>query len=179
MIELCDKQNQVIVNYVSEFQNSGYGIQKIKRVFLNIKNKINYDPDLETQNASETLVMGYGNNLDKNVLLYTILESMCFKCRLIRLMVRSDCPAFKRNQREFPWYFISVEFLDTVVNLDCSFDKFYMMAFNIISKNNNIDYGPEDYFVEDRRLFRVIKRDIIIDCEENYVNGKLAMANGF
>jgi transglutaminase-like putative cysteine protease len=73
--DFCDFDHDTIINYISSQTKGLHGMEKINRIFLDVKNNMYYDGRTPMQKASETLVMGRGNNVDKTILLYTLLRA--------------------------------------------------------------------------------------------------------
>lgn len=162
MIRYCDINHEVIVNYLSNLPKEVYGLNKISNIFLNVKNNIIYDEDEEIQNASETLVMGYGNNLNKSILLYTLLEGAGFKCDLVKIKVKSSLRAFKDMGQIFPWYYVKLDFVNGDICLDATFNKIFMRAWNIKNRSKHMNYSIEFYYVGDEKLFNIVGKEELV-----------------
>ncbi|MGY0374462.1 hypothetical protein [Clostridium sp. JNZ J1-5] len=165
--ELCDGEHTVVTNYLNNFNDGAYGINKINMIFKIIKNSIYYDPYCPTQEASETLMEGRGNNLDKNILLYTILKESGFKAKLMYAHVEDNTRhLIARECKIIPWFYVKVDFFGKIITLDCSFEREYMRAAHIHEFQKNHEEYIGKYYVDNKRLFNIIKT-FEVDMEEN------------
>lgn len=154
--DYCDSYNERIINYINNFYKNLCGNKKIKRIFIDIKNSICYDPFSCEQKASQTLVMSRGNNFDKNILLYTIYKMNDFDCRFTYKVVKDNSKIFiSRRNNFFPWFYTEINYFGKKIPLDCSFDKSYMKASGIMHYSTRDDYRIEDYTFNGRPLFTV------------------------
>lgn len=167
----CDFNNGKIINYISEFKDKYYGVDLIKRVYMDIKNSIYYDPYSKEQKASETLVMRRGDSFSKNVLLYTVLKSLEFKCTLETVRVKDNTNKFiSRKKEPIDWFYISIDFFGRSINLDCAFDKDHVRALKLISKGDFGEFSVDSYYIEGEKLFEVIDKKTTILCDNNRFN---------
>lgn len=154
--EYCDSDNEAIINYIDNFYRGLYGIDKIKKIFIDIKNSISYDPFTCEQKASQTLVMSRGNNFDKNILLYTILKMNNFDCKFTYKIVKDNSNIFISRKSNFlPWFYTKINYFGKKIPIDCSFDKSYMRASGIMHYSTRDDYSIEDYTFNGKPLFTV------------------------
>jgi hypothetical protein len=148
--DYCDFNHDTIINYISNQTKGLHGMEKINRIFLDIKNNIYYDGSTPIQKASETLVMGRGNNVDKTILLYTLLRAGGFECEIDSACVYDNSKIYiSRNNKALPWFYVTVNFFGRKAVLDCSFDKSYMIAAGIFHKGNAKEYNFRDYILKD------------------------------
>lgn len=172
----CDYEHDAIVNYdTSHFMNT-HGIDKIDLIFKDVKDSINYSRFVPMQSASETLVMGRGNNADKCILLNTLLKNAGFDCCINKVdVIDNSCKLISRTAKPLPWFYIEVEFFGMKISYDPSFDKSYMRAAGITQVKNDKGYGPACYKFNGRQdLFtivgnpeKVIGDEIFIQMDNN------------
>lgn len=165
--ELCDGKQTIVINYLNEFNDKIYGMYKINKIHKKIKNFIYFDQHSAVQKASETLINGRGNNLSKNILLYTILKEYEFKVTLMCSIVEDNTNYLicKLNKR-IPWFYIKVDFFGKIITLDCTFEREYMRAACIreIEKNSKEEY-IERYYVDNKKLF-IVTKNFEVNMEE-------------
>lgn len=172
----CDFGHDTIVNYETNHFIHVHGIDRINKIFLDVKNSIYYSVSASVQKASETLVMGRGNNADKSILLYTLLKNEGFDCTIYKAEVIDNSHTFiSRTGRPVPWFYVGVEFFGMNINFDPSFDKSFMIAAGITNKCINKGYeitgykfnGGQDLFtltgkpekVTDDKVFGLLDRN--------------------
>lgn len=154
--EYCDFDNEAIINYIDNFYRDLYGMDKIKKIFIDIKNSICYDPFSCEQKASQTLVMSRGNNFDKSILLYTMLKMSDFDCKLTYKIVKDNSKLFiSRQNNSLPWFYTQINYFGKEIPLDCSFDESYMRASGIMHYGTKKDYSIEDYAFNGKPLFTI------------------------
>lgn len=159
--EYCDFNNEIIINFLSNFNND-YGLTKIKKIYLFVKNKIEYDIFDNMEKSSETLVMRRGNNRDKTLLLYTLLKSCDFDCTVCCAEVKDNSEIFiRRDKKSFCWFYIKVNYFGRNIELDCSFDKEYLRVTSIKNVEQNDNYFIESYLIGNKKLFDIINKDIL------------------
>ena len=156
--KFMDMDNEALVRYISRLEEDFVGVQRIMHIFIKLKNEIMYDTIKKTeQPASETLVMGYGNNFNKNNLLCAVLQLADYQCELRYKNVKDNTKwLFSRNSKIIPWYYVKVNYYGTVINLDCSFDRRFMNAARIVYQGDKVDYRLEDFHFEGGKLFEVV-----------------------
>ncbi|WP_032123324.1 hypothetical protein [Clostridium amazonitimonense] len=159
MIEkYCDIDNERIINYASKFSQNYSGIYLINRIYIDIKNFIYYDPYIyKEEKASETLVMGRGDNKRKNILLYTVFKSLNFNCELKTVRVKDLSNKIIARQNEvLDWFYVFLDFMGKKINLEPTFDTNYMRSIRFTDKNIFGEFNAEKYYVEEKRLFKKI-----------------------
>ncbi|HAZ37254.1 MAG TPA: hypothetical protein DEF85_05460 [Clostridiaceae bacterium] len=168
----CDLNHDAIINQMNHYDDV-YGVEKLKRIFFDVKNSIYYDTFTSMQRASETLVMGRGNNIDKNILLYTLLKLGEFDCHIKCALVTDNTKRLiSRSNKEISWYYVEVSYFGRAIILDASFDSGFMRAAGIECKGNDKDYDFSCYCTNDgRKLFNVRKRLVENKEEELDLNG--------
>jgi hypothetical protein len=96
--------NENLINYAANLTEDTYGIFQINKIFNDIKNTIEFDlTSQKFQNASETYVMGRGNNFSKNMLLYSILKINDIDCSIKFKYVIDNTSIFSHKSVKFPW----------------------------------------------------------------------------
>ena len=164
----CDVKNEKIINYIGMLSEEYFGLDLIKKVYTYVKNSIYYDPFSKEQRASETLVMGRGDNFSKNVLLYTLLKALNFHCYLEEEIVKDNTrKLISRKDEVIKWCFVKVIFFDRDITMDASFDKSYIQAARIKNKCRYDEFNIEGYYIEDLKLFNKMQN---IDCNEDKNN---------
>lgn len=154
----CDYGHDTIVNYETNHFIHVHGIDRINMIFMDVKNSIYYSGLVPIQKASETLVMGRGNNADKCILLYTLLKNEGFDCTIYKANVIDNSNTFiSRTGKPVTWFYVGVEFFGMNINFDPSFDKSFMTAAGITNKCINKGYALTGYkFNGDQNLFTVL-----------------------
>lgn len=175
----CDFGHNTLVNYGTNRFMHDHGINRIERIFMDIKNSIYYSGLVPVQKASETLVMGRGNNVDKCILLYTLLKNEGFDCSIYKVDVIDNSNTFiSRTGKPMPWYYVGVEFFGMNINFDPSFDKGFMMAAGISNRYNNKSYDLTEYIFDgDKNLFTLAgKPEKVTDDEAfDYADDNLSL----
>lgn len=165
----CDFDNEVIINFLSNFSNE-YGLNKIKRIYLFVKNNVEYDAFANMEKASETLVMRRGNNRDKTLLLYTLLKGCDIDCKICYAEVKDNSEIFiRRDKKSFQWFYIKLNYFGRNIELDCSFDREYLRVTSIKNIEQNDNYYIDNYQIENKKLFDIINKNIL---EKNYKENK-------
>lgn len=156
--KFMDMDHDALVRYINRLNEDADGIQRALNIFIRLKNEIMYDSIKKSEQfASETLVMGRGNNFSKNNLLCTILQLSGYDCQLrYKKVIDNTKWLFSRNGKAIPWYYVRVDYNGTAVNLECSFDRSFMSAAGIVQKRDKLDYELENYYVANGRVFDVI-----------------------
>jgi hypothetical protein len=128
--KFMDINHESLIRYVNRLDEDFTGVQRIMYIFIKLKNEVMYDTIKKTEQlASETLVMGYGNNFSKNNLLCAVLQLAGYECELRFKNVKDNTNwLFSRKGKVIPWYYVSVNYYGKVLNLDCSFDRGFMSA---------------------------------------------------
>jgi hypothetical protein len=176
--KFMDMEHEALIRYVNRLDEDVDGIQRIINIFMKLKNEVMYDSIKKSEQlASETLVMGYGNNFNKNNLLYTVLQLTGYECELRYKNVTDNTKwLFSRNGKVIPWYYVHVDYLGKVLNLDCSFDRSFMSAARIAHKGDKLDYELENYYFADGRVFEVsnepFKPEVKVTKLEGYELGR-------
>lgn len=169
LISYCDLDHDTIINQMNRYDGV-YGVEKIKKIFFDVKNSVYYNKLAPMQKASETLVMGRGNNIDKNILLYTLLKAADFKCNIRCAVVMDNTKRLIcRYSKEIPWYYVEVDYFGRTIILDASFDNEFMRAAGIVYKGNNKDYDFSYYYtIDGKELFIVIEKMLESKDEEAF-----------
>ncbi len=178
----CDTNNEKIIKYVREISKKYSDIDLINRVYFDIKNSIYYDPYSNYQKASETLVMGRGDNFSKNVLFYTLMKSLGFESYIENVRVKDNTMRLiSRKNTIVNWSYVRIVLFGENIVLDVSFDKMHLIATQIKCKSKFGQFSAEDYYVEDKRLFELIpfkiskQNDLFENNELKLVNTKICM----
>lgn len=168
LYDYCDYDNGTIINYLDYISKDLSSLKKIEKIFLSVKNSIEYDMFSSIQRASETLVMGRGNNLDKNLLLYVLLKESGFDANIYCANVKDKSKTLiNRDNKIIPWYYIKVMYFGKVHVMDCSFDSSYMRAAGIRNYGNYDRYLISDYIYNSDKLFEVYdEKCITIETQE-------------
>jgi hypothetical protein len=157
----CDGGHDTIINYTASIGKELFGLDKINRIFMDIKNSVYYDCFAPMQCASETLVMGRGNNLDKAILLSTVLKESGFENKINFTYVKDVTNRlFSRSNKPIPWFYVEVEFFGRKMIYDCSFDQSFMRAAGIKHIGQGKDYNFKDYVIDGTRLFIPIEGQV-------------------
>lgn len=165
--QYCDINHETIINYLSNLEEGCFGLERIKRLFRDVKDSVYYDCFAPLQKASETLVMGRGNNFDKTVLLHSLLLAGGFDSRINLCYVKDRTKRIiSRLDRGIQWYYVEVNFMGRKIELDCSFDKGFMRAAGIINKDTSDNYSIDKYFADNISLFEILGKPVQID-EDN------------
>lgn len=156
--KFMDMEHEALIRYVNRLNEDVDGIQRIINIFMKLKNEVMYDSIKKSEQlASETLVMGYGNNFSKNNLLCAVLQLTGYECELRYKNVTDNTRwLFSRNRKAIPWYYVSVNYFGKVLNLDCSFDRSFMNAAGIVHKGDKLTYELENYYFVNGRVFEVV-----------------------
>lgn len=154
----CDYDHNTIVNYVSNNHTNLYGMDKINKIFWDVKDSIQYSGSASRQKASETLVMGIGNNADKCILLYTLLKNSGFNCSIFKVDIIDNSNIFvSRNNKPIPWFYVEIDFFKMKIIFDPSFDKSFMRAAGITHRSPEKGYGINDYVIKGQQhLFKIV-----------------------
>jgi hypothetical protein len=151
-----------------------HGMDRINMLFMNVKNSIEYSGFAPMQKASETLVMGRGNNADKCILFYTLLKNGGFNCCIYKVNVIDNSSTFiSRTGNPVPWFYVGIEFFGMKINFDPSFDKSYMWAAGITHKSIGKGYELIGYkFNGQQNLFTVVDKPEKVTDDEvfNVIN---------
>lgn len=152
--QYCDAGNSVIINYLSNNFDDKSGLEKLNAIYNEVKNSIYYDSTAPIQRASETLVMGRGNNFDKNVLLHTLLKTSGFNCKLLYKFIIDRTERLAGiGRKEAPWFYVEIEFFNKKLYLDASFDREFLRISGVEDRSRPYDFAPENYFIDDKRIF--------------------------
>lgn len=167
----CDFDHDTIINYISNHVKGIHGVERINRIFIGVKNQIYYDGRAPIQKASETLVMGRGNNIDKTILLYTLLRIGGFECDIDLAYVYDNSKIYiTRNNKALPWFYVTVNFFGKKIVLDCSFDKSYMIAAGIMNGGYEKNYDFKNYILRDGRKLFSIANGPVKEIDERILN---------
>lgn len=178
----CDYEHDAIVNYGTNHFKNVHGIDKINMIFRNVKDSIYYSKFVPMQKASETLVMGRGNNVDKCILLNTLLKNEGFDCCINKVnVIDNSCTFISGTGEPVPWFYIEVEFFGMKINYDPTFDKGFMRAAGISHCGSEKGYDllgyklkrKEDLFTIAGKPEKVIEDEAFI-CVDSNVDLKLA-----
>jgi len=162
----ADLDNETLINHSAALAENSYGTSLIYKIYMNTKNYINYVPNNVLQKASETLVMGRGNNFGKNILLYSLLKISGFDCELkYKYIVDNTKVIACTNNNIIPWFYVHVNYLGKNFELDCSLDGAYQKSAGVVLDGNDMEYSIEKYMVNDMSAFALVSMDIE-DCEE-------------
>ena len=161
-----DLDNEALINHSARLAENSHGILLINKIYMNTKNYTNYVPNNVLQKASETLVMGRGNNFSKNILLYTLLKICGFDCDLkYKYIVDNTKVIACRNNIKIPWFYVHVNYIDKKLELDCSLDRAYQKSVGVVWDENDMEYGVEKYMVNNKRAFTLVSMNLE-DSEE-------------
>jgi hypothetical protein len=165
--KFMDIDHEALSRYLNRIEEDFTGVQRIMYIFIKLKNEVMYDTIKKTEQlASETLVMGYGNNFSKNNLLCAVLQLAGYECELRFKNVKDNTKwLFSRNGKVIPWYFVSVNYHGKVLNLDCSFDRGFMSVASIVYTGDKLDYGIENYIFAEGKLFEVVRAPYSFDIK--------------
>lgn len=149
--------NENLINYAANLTEDTYGIFQINKIFNDIKNTIEFDlTSPKFQTASETYVMGRGNNFSKNMLLYSILKINDIDCSIKFKYVIDNTSIFSHKLVKLPWFFVYVNYFGKELELDCSFDKDFMVTTGIFHKDSNFNYRIKNYFNFKGNVFQIV-----------------------
>ncbi|WMJ79370.1 hypothetical protein RBU49_10760 [Clostridium sp. MB40-C1] len=168
MIEYYSElNNEQLINYGANIIENVHGVFQINKMFNDIKNKIEFDMEsYDFETASETLIMGRGNNFSKNMLLYSILKINDIDCKLKLKYVMDKSFVFSHESTYIPWFYVDVNYFGKRLELDCSFDKEFMNTVGIFHKDTKFNYKLENYFNFKGRVFEVITSEGITLTDE-------------
>lgn len=167
----CDYEHDVIVNYGTNHFKSFHGIDKINMIFKDVKDSIYYTKFVPMQKASETLVMGRGNNADKCILLNTLLKNEGFDCCIYKVNVFDNSGTFiSRTGKPVPWFYVEVEFFGMKINYDPTFDKSYMLATRITHRGSDKGYNFLSYKLKEKEdLFIIAGKPEKVIRDETFI----------
>lgn len=165
--DYCDSNHECIINFIGNVNEGEYGINKIQKIFLITKNNIAYDMFCNLQHASETLVFSRGSNIDKALLLYTLLTSAGFDCDLCYAIVKDNSRLISKSGKNIKWFYVTINYFGKLIELDCSFDRSFMNAAKIRHMSKSVDFKLENYIYKNEKLFNVVKRCCINMEERN------------
>lgn len=153
-----DLHHEALARYLDRIDEGFTGIQRIMYIFIRLKNEIMYDCIKKSEQlASETLVMGRGDNFSKNNLLCALLILAGYDCELKYKNVRDNTKwLFSRNGKVIPWYYVSVNYFGKILNFDCSFDRGFMGMAMISYEGDKSDYGLDNYCFAEGRVFEIV-----------------------
>ena len=155
-----DLENETLINHCARLSENSHDISLIYKIYMNTKNYTNYVPNNVLQKASETLVMGRGNNFSKNILLFSLLKINGFECELkYKYIVDNSKVIACRNNIIIPWFFVHVNYLGKNLELDCSLDGAYQKAAGVAFDENDMEYSVEKYMVNDMSAFAPVSID--------------------
>lgn len=164
----ADLENDTLINQSSVLAENSYGISLIFKIYMNTKNYINYVPNNILQEASETLVMGRGNNFSKNILLYSLIKISGFDCDLkYKYIVDNTKVIACRNNNIIPWFYVCVNYLGKKFEMDCSLDRAYQKSAGVAFDGNYMEYNVEKYMVNNKSAFSLVP--MVIEDSEDYV----------
>lgn len=166
----CDYEHDAIVNYETNHFKNAHGIDKINMIFKDVKDSIYYSKFTPLQKASETLVMGRGNNADKCILLNTLLKNEGFDCCINKVeVIDNSCMFISRTEMPVPWFYVEVEFFGMKMNYDPSFDKSYMRAAGITHRECDKGYDLLGYrFKGKQDLFSIVGKPEKVIGDETF-----------
>lgn len=161
IMDYIDLRHEALINYADRICKNMYGVQKIKGIFMNVKNTIQYDnTSLEPMKASETLVMGRGNNFCKTMLLYALLRLNGFQCKVMYMnIIDLSRRIANRNEKAVPWFYVKVNYFGREFRLDCSLDRSYMSAARVTHKSNAMGYDMDHYFIAEGNAFKKVSEE--------------------
>lgn len=143
---LSDLTNTTLINSCKNFLCKDE--KTLYEIFLFIKNDISFSNSCKTNISSETLVYRYGNNLSKNILLYSMLKLTKFNCNLSCYILKDNVNLLKNPYCEIiPWFYVKVNLNSKEYCLDCSFDKNYINSNELIYKGDSVNYLPTNYYL--------------------------------
>lgn len=155
----ADLDSETLINHAARLMEYSKGSTLIYKIYKNTKNLIAYEANNKFQKASETLVMGRGNNFSKNVLLYSLLKISGFDCELrYKYVVDNTKIIACRNNINTPWFYVYVNYLGKKFELDCSFDRSFSRASGIIFTGDEMNCNLENYLSNKNKAFTVINR---------------------
>lgn len=153
---VSDTNNKVLVNHSKSYALLD-PLNKIHEIFLFTKNQISFHNSKQIEKASETLVYRYGNNISKNILLYSLLKINKFECTLVCSFIKDTNNLLKESKfKVIPWIYVKVTSNYKTLYLDCSFDKYFLHRINLFYTGDKLNYLPNDYFLSDQCAFEVI-----------------------
>lgn len=153
----ADLDNETLINHSARLAENCHGISLIFKIYMNTKNYINYVPNNVLQRASETLVMGRGNNFSKNILLYSLLKISGFDCELdYKYVVDNTKIIACRNNINIPWFYVELNYLGKKLKMDCSLDGAYQKSAGVVLDGDDMDYSVEKYIVNNKRAFTLV-----------------------
>jgi len=150
-----DIEKEVLINFATNTTVGLSGIKEINRLFLEVKEHVFYENSIKLQKASETQVLGGGNNFSKNILLYALLKICGYHCDLKYYYVKDATGKIcGKGLKAYPWFFVTVDFCGTTIRLDSSFNKEYMKAMEITYVGDSLDFKPESYVINKKPVFK-------------------------
>lgn len=149
-----DIEKEVLINFATNTTVGLSGIKEINRLFSEVKEHVFYENSIKLQKASETQVLGGGNNFSKNILLYSLLKICGYHCDLKYYYVKDATGKIcSKGLKAYPWFFVIVDFCGTTISLDSSFNKEYMKAMEITYVGDSLDFKPENYLINKSSVF--------------------------
>jgi len=162
----ADLDNETLINHSAALCENSHGTSLIYKIYMNTKNFIDYIPNNVLQNASETLVMGRGNNFSKNMLLFALLKISGFECELkYKYIVDNSKVIACRNNIIIPWFYVHVNYLGKNLGLDCSIDSSYQKSAGVALDGNDMEYSVEKYLINNMSAFAPVSMEKEA-CEE-------------
>jgi len=150
----ADIEKEVLINFATNTTVGLSGIKEINRLFSEVKEHVFYENSIKLQKASETQVLGGGNNFSKNILLYSLLKICGYHCDLKYYYVKDTTGKIcSKGLKAYPWFFVTVDFCGTTISLDGSFNKEYMKAMEIAYVGDSLDFKPENYLINKSPVF--------------------------
>ena len=164
-----DVEHEALIRYVDRNSMDVNGIQRVMRIFSNVRNSVEYDnTTVIIQRASETLVMRRGNNASKNVLLCAVLKLNGFNCDVRYRYISDNTKGIAfRVEKIVPWFYVHVNYMGKEIELDCSLDKSFMCAVRVWHKGRDNDYSMKDYYRADGQAFEILSEEKSIDDVNN------------
>ena len=155
-----DLENETLINHCARLSENSHDISLIYKIYMNTKNYTNYVPNNVLQKASETLVMGRGNNFSKNILLYTLLKISGFDCDLKYQYIVDITKAIAcSNNINIPWFYVHVNYLGKSLKMDCSLDGAYQKSVGAVFDGNDMEYSIEKYMINNISAFAPVSME--------------------
>lgn len=155
--KFIDLDNEILINHAARLIENVQGSEQIYKIYIHTKNSITYVPDNVLQKASETLVMGRGNNFSKNVLLYSLLKINGFECELKYKYVIDNTKIIAcKNNINTPWFYVYVNYLGRKFDLDCSLDGSFQRVIGVTFDGDETNCSVEKYLLNKERAFTVL-----------------------
>lgn len=163
--DYLDIEHEALTRYLDRIGVKVNGIQRIIAIFTNIKNSIEYNNNTDVfQKASETLVIGSGNNFSKNILLCAVLRLSGFNCNIRYRYVHENERKIVYIKKEIlPWFYVVINYMSKDIELDCSLNKEFMSAARVWYVGDEFDFKIDQYYCNEKQAFEILSEEKKID----------------